>query len=171
MMRLSHIYGRGANAVAAAMLAAIFITFLIQIAARYVLTQFGWKLELGWTIELNLTLWLWLVLFTCAFVLKERDHVKFDLIYSHVSPAKKRVFAVLAAASIVAAMVAAMPDTWDYVSFYKIKKSPTLRIRLNYVFAIYLVFAGVIILRYAWRVIDLLRGRDMAQDDRDILAD
>lgn len=157
--------------VAAGMLAAIFITFLIQIAARYVLTHFGWKLELGWTIELNLTLWLWLVLFTCAFVLRERDHVKFDLIYSHVSPAKKRVFAVLAAGSIVVALVAAMPDTWDYVSFYKIKKSPTLRIRLNYVFVIYLVFAAVLILRYGWRIVDVLRGRDLSRDERDILAD
>ncbi|MDF1619565.1 TRAP transporter small permease [Pseudothioclava nitratireducens] len=171
MERLAHIYGRGVNVVAAGMLAAIFITFLIQIAARYVLTHFGWKLELGWTIELNLTLWLWLVLFTCAFVLRERDHVKFDLIYSHVSPAKKRVFAVLAASSIVVALVAAMPDTWDYVSFYKIKKSPTLRIRLNYVFVIYLVFAAVLILRYGWRIVDVLRGRDLSRDERDILAD
>ncbi|MCE5973087.1 TRAP transporter small permease subunit [Sinirhodobacter sp. WL0062] len=171
MKQLTHLFGLGANAVAATMLAAIFVTFLIQIAARYVLTEFGIQLELGWTIELNLTLWLWLVLFSCAFVLKERDHVKFDLIYSHAGPARKRVFAVVSALCIVVALVAAMPDTWDYVSFYKIKKSPTLRIRLNYIFVIYLVFAGVLILRYGWRVIDVIRGRDLSQDERDILAD
>lgn len=171
MKRLTRFLGMGANMVAAGMLAAIFVTFLIQIAARYLLTQFGIQLELGWTIELNLTLWLWLVLFACAFVLHERDHVKFDLIYSHGSMQRKRVFAVLSALSIVMALVAAMPDTWDYVSFYKIKKSPTMRIRLNYVFSIYLVFAGVIALRYGWRLIDVIRGRDLTRDDRDILAD
>ena len=40
--------------------------------------------------------------------------------------------------------------TWDYITFYKIKKSATLKIRLDYVFSIYGIFLGAIILRYAW---------------------
>jgi TRAP-type C4-dicarboxylate transport system permease small subunit len=171
MRRIARLLGAGADAMAAAMLAAIFVVFLLQIGARYVAPAFGVQMTLGWTIEVNLTLWLWLVLFSCAFVLRERDHVKFDLLYSHVGPGAKRVFAVLSALAIVAALVIAMPDSWDYVSFYKIKKSATLRIPLSYVFSIYMVFAVVIVARYAWRVIDVLRGRDLSRDERDILAD
>jgi C4-dicarboxylate transporter, DctQ subunit len=156
----------GASAVAASMLAVIFAIFLYQIAARYL---FGWSV--GWTIELNLTLWLWLVLFTCAFVLQERDHVKFDLLFLMAPRPVQKVFAVAAAVAIVAALVAAMPDTWSYVSFYKIKKSATLRWPLNYVFSIYLVFAAVLVLRYAYRTLAILRGHDLTKDERVILAD
>ncbi len=158
--------GRGAKAVAAGMLAAIFGVFLYQIVARYVL---GWSV--GWTIELSLTLWLWLVLFAAAFTLHERDHVKFDLLYAHQSAGRKRVFAVLAALAIVVALLAALPATWDYVSFYKIKKSATLRWRLDHVFSIYIVFLVVVAARYLWRVVQVLRGRDLTRDERDILAD
>lgn len=166
MDRIVRIYDRLVTAVAAAMLAAIFAVFLYQIVARYIL-----GLSVGWTIELNLTLWLWLVLFSCAFVLRERDHVKFDLLYSHVGDRPRRVFAVLSALAIVGALGAAMADTWDYVDFYKIKKSATLRWPLNEVFSIYLVFAVAIVARYAWRAVALVRGRDLSLDERDIRAD
>jgi TRAP-type C4-dicarboxylate transport system permease small subunit len=166
MQALARLYGTGVRTVAAGMLAAIFVTFLYQIVARYIL-----GLSVGWTIELNLTLWLWLVLFSCAFVLRERDHVKFDLLYQHVRPGTRRVFAILSALAIVAALAAAMADTWEYVDFYRIKKSATLRWRLDHVFSIYLVFAVVIVLRYAWRTVAILRGRDLSLDERDPLAD
>lgn len=169
-MRLGHVLGKslawGAKAVAASMLAAIFAIFLYQIAARYI---FGWSV--GWTIELNLTLWLWLVLFASAFVLRERNHVKFDLLYAAQSKTRKKLFAVLAALVIAGALLASLPATWDYVTFYKIKKSATLRWRLNYVYAIYIVFLVVVAGRYLWRAVQVARGHDLTKDERDILAD
>lgn len=157
---------KAAEGVAAAMLAAIFATFLLQIAARYI---FGWSL--GWTIELSLTLWLWLVLFSCAFVLRERDHVKFDVLVGALRPGARRLCALLAAACILVAMVASVPDSWDYVTFYKIKKSAVFRIPLIWVFSIYLVFLAAIIARYGWRIVAILRGYNPDFDQRDILAD
>ena len=58
-----------------------------------------------------------------------------------------------------AAKVAALPATVDYITFYKIKKSSTLRIRLDYVFSIYGVFAVAIIVRYLVRAVAIVRGR------------
>ncbi|KEO55424.1 TRAP transporter small permease [Thioclava pacifica] len=164
--KLGNGLGIGAEVVAAGMLAAIFLTFLYQITARYIL---GWSV--GWTIELNLTLWLWLVLFSCAFVLRERDHVKFDLFFHAASPGRKKVFAILAAVAIVIAFAASLPASWDYVTFYKIKKSATLRWPLNYVYSIYIAFLVVMIARYGWRIVQILRGYDLSKDDRDILQD
>jgi hypothetical protein len=45
------------------------------------------------------------------------------------------------------------------VTFYKIKKSVTLGIRLDYVFSVYLVFAIAIILQYALRCWRIATGR------------
>jgi TRAP-type C4-dicarboxylate transport system permease small subunit len=53
-----------ADALAAALLLALFATFVLQIAFRYLL---NWPV--GWTVEVCLTLWLWLVLLGAALCL------------------------------------------------------------------------------------------------------
>ena len=47
---------------AAAMLFALFMVFLVQIAARYL-----FNVPMGWTVEVCLTLWLWIVFWGGAF--------------------------------------------------------------------------------------------------------
>ena len=64
-----------AQFIAATMLAALFITFLLQIFSRYVLLT-----PFGWTLELCLILWLWIVFFGCSFIVRDRDHVTFDIL-------------------------------------------------------------------------------------------
>ncbi len=44
-----------------------------------------------------------------------------------------------------------------------------LHIRLDHVFSVYGLFAAAIVLRYGWRIVQLLRGID--PDAGDILAD
>jgi TRAP-type C4-dicarboxylate transport system permease small subunit len=91
-------------------------------------------------------------------VLTERDHVTFDLLYLIVNRRMQRVFALVSAAAIVAGFLAALPATFDYITFYKIKKSATLHIRLDIVFSVYGMFAVATIVRYAWHIWRLLRG-------------
>lgn len=146
---------RGADAVAAGMLAAMFAVFLVQIAGRYV-----FSLSIGWTVELSLTLWLWIVCWGSAFCLRPADHIRFDVLYLSVRRPVQRVFSLICAVAIVVAFVAAYLPTWDYVDFYRIKRSATLRIPLNYVFVIYMVFMTMIILRYGRMIADFLRGKD-----------
>ncbi|TPJ39997.1 TRAP transporter small permease subunit [Mesorhizobium sp. B2-6-5] len=142
-----------ADNVAVALLAAMFIAFILQIFTRYVIND-----PLGWTLEVCLTTWLWLVFWSSAFVLTERDHVTFDLFYLIASRRTQRVFALISAAAIVAGFLAALPATYDYIAFYKIKKSATLRIRLDVVFSVYGLFAVAVIVRYALRLWQLARG-------------
>jgi TRAP-type C4-dicarboxylate transport system permease small subunit len=142
-----------ADNVAVALLAAMFVAFMLQIFARYVINY-----PIGWTLEVCLTTWLWLVFWSSAFVLTERDHVTFDLLYLIVNRRVQRVFALVSAAAIVAGFLAALPATFDYITFYKIKKSATLGIRLDVVFSVYGMFAVAVIVRYAWHIWRLLRG-------------
>jgi len=154
MHRLIAALRHAADAVAAGMLAAIFVIFIVQIVARYIL-----NLPLGWTVEVCLSLWLWLVLWGSAFCLSDSDHVKFDLMYHMARPRTKRIFAAVSALAVVVALVVALPDSWSYVDFYKIKKSATLRIPLNYIFVIYIFFSIALIARYTWGLIRILRNR------------
>jgi TRAP-type C4-dicarboxylate transport system permease small subunit len=147
---------RRAENVAVALLAAMFIAFLLQIFTRYVINA-----PLGWTLEVCLTCWLWIVFWGAAFNLDDRDHVKFDVIYVGVSRRAQRVLAFVSAVAIVAGFAAALPASIDYITFYKIKSSATLHIRLDVVFSVYAVFAISIIVRYAVRAWKLARGRSL----------
>lgn len=149
-----------ADNVAVALLTAMFVAFILQIFTRYVINY-----PLGWTLEVCLTTWLWLVFWSSAFVLKERDHVTFDLFYLTAGDRARRIFAMVSAAAILAGFLAALPATIDYITFYKIKKSATLRIRLDVVFSVYALFAVAVIIRSAMRVWYLARGGD--PDPRD----
>jgi hypothetical protein len=66
-------------------------------------------------------------------------------------------------------MLAALPATWSYISFYEIKRSAVLGIRLDIVFSIYGVFAVMMVIRYFWRAYLVARGADPdALDNREI---
>ena len=84
---------RFAEAVAALLLAVIFIAFLLQIVLRYV---FNWPV--GWTTELSLAAWLWLVLWGAAFVLRDEEEIRIDLltvnlkVWNGMTPARQRAF-------------------------------------------------------------------------------
>jgi C4-dicarboxylate transporter, DctQ subunit len=141
-----------AENVAAAMLAVMFVTFIIQIFARYVL-----DFPVGWTLELTLTMWLWVVFWGAAFCLRESEHVTFDIVYASVSEPVRKIFAMISAAAIVIGFAISLPATWDYIDFLAIRRSPTLRIPLKWVFMVYIVFMVGMIVRYAVYFVQVYR--------------
>ena len=155
MSRLVKLARTAAMDIAALMLGGLFVVFLIQIVARYIFNA-----PVSWTLEACLTLWLWLVFWGGAFVLTEKDHVRFDILYDSVRARTRRVFAIVSAVAIGGGFLAALPATWSYIDFYQIKRSAVLGIRLDIVFSIYGLFAIAMVLRYFWRAYLLLRGAD-----------
>lgn len=139
--------------VAVALLAAMFIAFMFQIGSRYVFNA-----PMDWTLEACLTTWLWGVFWGCAFLLRDRDHVKFDVLYNLAPAGGRRVMALLSAGAIAVAFAAALPATLDYIAFYKIKSSMVLGWRLDYVFSVYGIFAVAVIVYYGLRAFALMRG-------------
>ena len=121
----------------------MFAAFMLQIFARYVMNN-----PLGWTQEVCLTTWLWLVLWGSAF-LNEHDHVRFDVLYTWSAGGAALVRDGLGGRHC-RRFPASFPATLDYITFYKIKKSPTLGIRLDIVFSVYAIFAAAVIVRSAY---------------------
>ena len=146
---------RRAENVAAAMLAVMFAAFIIQIVFRYL-----FNFPIGWTSELTVVLWLWMVLWGSAFVLSEKEEIRLDLLYSAVGPRARIAMAIVFAVSIVLLYGASLPASYAYVSFMKVESSSYLKIRLDWLYSIYLIFLVAIIVRYLWLLWQLLRGRD-----------
>ena len=150
-----------ADDVAVGLLTAMFVAFVLQITARYVVNY-----PLPWTLELSLTMWLWTVFWGSALCLRNKDHIAFDMIYNHVRPGVRRVFGAISALAIIVAMLASLPATWDWVSFLTIKKSATLRIPLAYVFSLFLLFMLGTIVIYTLRLRKILRN-ELDEPQRD----
>jgi len=143
---------KGAEGVVAAMLAAMFLTFVLQIFSRYVLAE-----PFGWTLEVCLTLWVWIVFWGCAFVVRHDEHVTFDVLYRAVGPRTRRILALMGSAAIALGLAASFYHTWDWIDFLKIKKSAILEIPMRTVFSIYAVFLITAVLGYAWRFVRIVR--------------
>ena len=152
-----------ADNVAVGLLTVMFISFVIQIVSRYVLYA-----PVDWTLELCLTTWLWVVFLEAAFLLDDQDHIRFDLLYLMAGNRLRRVLALLAALAIIIAFVTALPATWGYIGFEKIRHSDTLHIRLDYVFSIYGIFMLATVARYAVRLWRTARGKDIDPPRQDI---
>ena len=149
-----------AENVAALMLAVMFAAFLVQIVFRYF-----FDLPVGWTSELTVIMWLWLVLWGAAFVLKESEEIRFDLLSAMAGHRTRIAMGIIAAIALIVLYSAALPAMVKYVTFMKVEKSSYLRIPMNWLFSIYIVFAVAILVRYVWLLWRLLRGSELEQAD------
>jgi C4-dicarboxylate transporter DctQ subunit len=147
------LYRRAENFIAA-LLAVMFLAFMVQIIFRYV---FNWPT--GWAFELSLIMWLWLVPFGAAFVVTEREEIRFDLIYGSMGPRLRRVTAILTGLFIIGIYLYSLPAVLDYVSFMKVQKTAYLDVRFDFLYSIYPIFAVAAIVRYIWLVVNAFRGK------------
>jgi TRAP-type C4-dicarboxylate transport system permease small subunit len=148
---------RFAEAVAALLLAVIFVAFIVQIGLRYL---FNWPV--GWTSELSLAAWLWLVLWGAAFVLKDDEEIRIDLITERASRRTRRAIGAIGALCTIVLFGMSLPASYEYVSFMKVEKSSYLGIRMDVTYSIYLVFVVAVIAR---GVRQLIRGPAPASGD------
>lgn len=145
---------RRAENIQAALLVAMFLSFMTQIIARYVFNY-----PLGWTDEVSVLCWIWTVLWGAAFVLRERDEVRFDIIYSALGERARCVVTVITGVAVIILFGIALPAVVSYVTFLKVEKSAYLGIRLDLLYSIYIVFSLAVIVRYAALIYWALRGR------------
>jgi TRAP-type C4-dicarboxylate transport system permease small subunit len=72
---------------------------------------------------------------------------------------------IFVALALVVLYGAAFQASFDYVTFMKVERSSYLKIRMDWLFSIFLVFLVAVIVRYLWLLWQLLRGRDPGAAD------
>jgi TRAP-type C4-dicarboxylate transport system permease small subunit len=148
---------RRADDIASIMLAVMFIAFICQVAFRYLL-----NLPVGWASELSIVMWLWVVLWGAAFVLREREEIRFDVIYGAARPKARRVMTILFCLAALFLYGRSLPAAWDFVTFMKIQSTSYLDIRYDLLFSIFILFAVAVLVRYAWLLVRAIRGEEEA---------
>jgi len=151
---------RRAENVAAAMIGVMFVAFIIQIVFRYL-----FNFPIGWSSELTVIMWLWLVLWGAAFVVRESDEIRFDLLSGAMGKRTRIAMGIITAVALVVLYAASFPATWKYVTFMKVERTAYLGIRFDWLFSIYLAFAAAVIVRYLWILSHRLGGEEPEQVD------
>jgi TRAP-type C4-dicarboxylate transport system permease small subunit len=141
-----------AEIVAVGLLTAMFAAFLLQIFMRYVVNH-----PLGWTSEACVILYIWTVFWTSTFLLRERDHITFSMLFDIAGPRPRWVLTVAGHLVLGIAFASALPAIADYVSFMKIDSTPITRIRFDLVYSIFVVFAAAVAIRSVLAVYRALR--------------
>jgi TRAP-type C4-dicarboxylate transport system permease small subunit len=135
-----------ATAVGVALFAAMFATFIAGVAMRHLARQ-----PLTWSDEVCVVLLLWSTFWAAAFVVRHDEHVTFDMLHAAAPAPMRRLMALAAALGCAALFLAALPATYGYVAFLWRETTPTLRLRLDYVYACFVIFLAVAALRLLWR--------------------
>ena len=138
------LHARAEN-ILAAMLAVMFSVFILQIVFRYIL-----NLPIGWTHEISVIMWLWMVLFGTAFVVRDSEEIRFDIVYSAVSERWRRGMVAISAITLIFFFAISLPAVIDYITFMKVEKTAYLKIRFDWLYSIYAIFAVAMIVRQFW---------------------
>jgi C4-dicarboxylate transporter DctQ subunit len=149
---------RRAENVAVALIATMFICFLLQIVFRYFLNR-----PLGWTEEVTVICWLWGVLWCAAFILSDQEEIRFDLLYAAVPLNTRRVFTVITGVALILLLAISLPATLNYVLFMKREHTAYLRIPLDYLYSIYVIFAVACMVKHGRLVWHAARGTHLAE--------
>jgi TRAP-type C4-dicarboxylate transport system permease small subunit len=126
---------RGAELAAAAMFAALFGAFMIQIVSRYVL-----NMPVSWSLELCSIAYVWVVFWTCDILVRERQHIVFDVLYQKFAPRSRRWVAVANTAALGLVFLAALPGTLDYIHFLARRHTMVMHVRMDLVYSCFGIF-------------------------------
>ena len=152
---------KAANAVGGGLFIALFLVFLVQITAR-----FAFNKPLPWTDEIAVVLYLWVILWSAALVVPEREHVVFDLVWNSVSYRTRQVMRIAGNLLIGGLALVAIPASWDYVKFMGREGSPVLDVPFSWIFLPFVLLLISLVLRSAWNVWDAIRGKGLETELR-----
>jgi TRAP-type transport system small permease protein len=148
-----------ADAVGGCLFAILFVTFIVQVAAR-----FAFNRPLPWTDELAVVLYVWVILWAVAVMVPAKEHVVFDLAYNASGPRVRRGMRLVGAVMIGALAAYALPGSVDYVRFMGREGTPVLGVSFMLVFAPFVLLLAALVVRSVVEVAAVLRERRRERD-------
>jgi TRAP-type C4-dicarboxylate transport system permease small subunit len=150
------LFRKGADALGVALFSALFAVFMVQIAAR-----FWFNRPLPWTDEAAVVLYVWVILWAAAFIVPEREHVMFDLVWNASRPRTRQVMRILGNLMVGGLAAWAVPACWDYVHFMAREGTPVLGVPFMWVFLPFVLLLAGLVLRSAINIWRAARGLDL----------
>ena len=141
-----------ADGVGGLLFSALFVVFIVQVVARFVFDQ-----PLPWTDELAVVLYIWVILWAAAFMVPEREHVVFDLVYHMAPPAVRRAMRITGHLMIGGLSAWALPASWDYIRFMAREGTPVLGLPFMWVFLPFALLLMSLVARAVWQIAVIVR--------------
>jgi TRAP-type C4-dicarboxylate transport system permease small subunit len=135
---------RIAAAVGAALFAALFLVFIVQVTARFVFNR-----PLPWTDEAAVILYVWVILWSAAVIVPEREHVAFDLVWNVVNPTTRKFMRALGLLTVGGLAAWAFPASLDFARFMGREGSPVLGLPLVWLFVPFVLLLAALVVRSA----------------------
>jgi TRAP-type C4-dicarboxylate transport system permease small subunit len=142
-----------ANLVGGGLFLTLFVVFVVQVIARFVFNK-----PMAWTDEAAVILYVWIILWGCAAMVPEREHVVFDLLWNSVGRRTRQGMKIVGNLMIGGLALAALPATWDYVSFMHREGTPVLDLPFSYVFFPFVILMLALVVRAALGIWNAIRG-------------
>jgi TRAP-type C4-dicarboxylate transport system permease small subunit len=158
---VSHWFKKTANAIGGGLFLILFVVFVIQVTAR-----FGFNKPLAWTDELAVILYVWIILWAAAFVVPEREHVAFDLLWNSAGHRARQAMQTVGNVLIGGLALCAIPATWDYVTFMKREGTPVLGLPFMWVFLPFVFLLVALVVRSAWAIWRAFKGQGLEAELR-----
>ena len=155
-MNLSRWLKAAANAIGGGLFLALFVVFVVQITAR-----FGFNKPLAWTDEAAVILYVWVILWAAAFIVPEREHVMFDLVWNSVGRPLRKLMRIAGNLLVGGLALASVPGTWDYVHFMAREGTPVLNLPFMWVFLPFVFLMVSLTLRCAWAIWQAFHGHGL----------
>ena len=154
-------FKKTANAIGGGLFLSLFVVFVIQVTAR-----FGFNKPLAWTDELAVILYVWIILWAAAFVVPEREHVAFDLLWNSAGRRTRRAMQMVGQTLIGGLALCAVPATWDYVYFMKREGTPVLGLPFMAVFLPFVFLLVALVVRSVWAIWRAIKGEGLDSELR-----
>lgn len=126
---------------------AMFAVLLLQIFFRYFLVP------LTWPLEFSLFCYIWTILFSVGYGLRDDSHISFDLVYDVASSRGKTIMRVIGDTLVVVSFTIALYPSYKYITFMGFKHSDALGLPMDWVYAPYMVFMVIVIGRFGQRLV------------------
>jgi len=98
-------------------------------------------------------------LFGYAFVVRENDIIKLDILYAYLPEKTKRVFDFVTNLTCGVILIFSLPKSIEYIEFMSIERTAYLRINFALLFSIYVPFAVVVSFRCLLNAWNALKGK------------
>ncbi|MDR3411016.1 MAG: TRAP transporter small permease [Formivibrio sp.] len=150
---------RVANLIGGLLFSALFLVFVAQVTAR-----FGFNMPLMWTDEMAVILYIWVIMWAAAFMVPEREHVVFDLLYHFVSHRVQRYMRIAGHLIIGGFSAWALPSSWNYIHFMAREGTPVIGLPLMWVFLPFALLLVSLVVRGIWQIVMILRESTLTEE-------
>jgi TRAP-type C4-dicarboxylate transport system permease small subunit len=104
----------------------------------------------------SVILFIWIIFWTNAFIVRDKEQITFDLLYRPAPPRIKRWMAVARLVLIGGIFLWALPGSIGYILFLWRERTPVLNLRLDMVYSCFGIFLVAVIVRALWGIAALL---------------